>query len=594
MIAEPGAAATARPAGAAEWSRLAAGMLLVEPLRELIRFVPLLIALVFAGRAGESGPPWGLIGTAAVIALGISRYLTTRYRITPLMIEVRRGLLSRKTLTVPRDRVRTVDISAHPLQRMLGLVKVQIGTGTSHSRSEAVALDGLRASVATPLRAELLHRARAGHPAGRPAGSRPPSAARSEEALGPDAQTPTRPGPPIDPGPPADPGAFTDPIPSPDPPGDETEIARLRLRWVWYAPATLSGAVTGLAIIGLAWRVLNEAQLNPADIGVVNQGWQHLESTPIWLDVLQVGVLVLLVVTALSMAGYLIAFWGFRLTRHSGGSLHVSRGLLTTRATSIEERRVRGTQRSEPLLLRLVGGARVSAIATGLRAGRGSGRGGEVLLPPAPLQTAIDVETVVLGSPEPGLATLLPRGPAARRRRYNRALGVTGAVVAGLAAWWWSGPLPAWIMVMSLFALPLAALLARDRYRNLGHAVVDGVLVTRLGSLVRRRSVLDANGIVGVTFRRSWFQRRNDLTTLIATTAAGQQKYAVPDLTDAVALALAREVLPVSGEFVNGLDGVDRARQAKDARALVGGDQPAGHSSGAMLRPDPSVTRLRA
>ena len=565
---EPGATADQTP-----WRRLAVGMLLVEPLRELIRFIPLLIALIFAGRAGESGPPWGLIGTAAVIALGIVRYLTTRYRITPTVIEVRKGLLSRKNLTVPRNRVRTVDISAHPLQRMLRLVKVQIGTGTSGHRHEAVDLDGLPTSVAMTLRAELLHRGR------RQPGARPPSSALAGAVARPD------PGP----------DAMAEAVESGAGSANlETEIVRLDPRWIWYAPATLSGVVTGLAVIGLAWRVLNEAQLNPADIGVVSTTLDHLETTPIWLDVLQVGVAVLLLVTALSVAGYLLTFWAFRLSRHHGGTLHVTRGLLTTRATSIEERRVRGTQRSEPLLLRLVGGARVSAIATGLRAGRGSGRGGEVLLPPAPLQTAIDVETVVLGSPEPGLATLLPRGPAARRRRYNRALGVTGAVVAGLAAWWWSGPLPAWIMVMSLFALPLAALLARDRYRNLGHAVVDGVLVTRLGSLVRRRSVLDANGIVGVTFRRSWFQRRNDLTTLIATTAAGQQKYAVPDLTDAVALALAREVLPVSGEFVNGLDGVDRARQAKDARALVGGDQPAGHSSGAMLRPDPSVTRLRA
>ena len=55
------------------WRRLAIGMLLVEPLRELIRFIPLLIVLIFAGRAGNSGPPWGLIGTAAVIAATASR-----------------------------------------------------------------------------------------------------------------------------------------------------------------------------------------------------------------------------------------------------------------------------------------------------------------------------------------------------------------------------------------------------------------------------------------------------------------------------------------------------------------------------------------
>ena len=542
---EPGATADQTP-----WRRLAVGMLLVEPLRELIRFIPLLIALIFAGRAGESGPPWGLIGTAAVIALGIVRYLTTRYRITPTVIEVRKGLLSRKNLTVPRNRVRTVDISAHPLQRMLRLVKVQIGTGTSGHRHEAVDLDGLPTSVAMTLRAELLHRER------RQPGARQPSSAQAGDVARPD------PGP----------DAMAEAVESGAGSANlETEIVRLDPRWIWYAPATLSGVVTGLAVIGLAWRVLNEAQLNPADIGVVSSTLDHLETTPIWLDVLQVGVGVVLLVTALSVAGYLLTFWGFRLSRHEGGTLHVTRGLLTTRATSIEERRLRGTERTEPLLLRAVGGARLSAIATGLRAGRGATRGGEVLLPPAPRHVAADVEATVLRTPAPGAAQLLPRGRAARRRRYTRALTVTATVDVALAAWWWFGPLPGWVVLASLFALPFAALLARDRFHNLGHAVVDGHLVTQLGSLVRRRAVLDESGIVGITLRRSWFQRRNKLTSLIATTAAGQQKYAVPDLDDAAALRLAQELLPVTGQFVTGVTSLPDAPDPATRGALLRG-----------------------
>ena len=36
----------------------------------------------------------------------------------------------------------------------------------------------------------------------------------------------------------------------------------------------------------------------------------------------------------LSTLGYVLAFWNFRLTRHAGGTLHVARGLLTSRATT--------------------------------------------------------------------------------------------------------------------------------------------------------------------------------------------------------------------------------------------------------------------
>src|SRR6185437_7105691 len=92
-----------------------------------------------------------------------------------------------------------------------------------------------------------------------------------------------------------------------------------------------------------------------------------------------------------STVGYVLSFWNFRLTANSGGTLHVSRGLLTARATSIERRRLRGAELSEPMLLRSVGGARALVIATGLRVGRGAERGGEILLPPAPREQAVRV-----------------------------------------------------------------------------------------------------------------------------------------------------------------------------------------------------------
>jgi len=511
------------------WRRLAPGMLLVEPAREVIKFIPLLIALVFAGRAGGSGPPWGLIGTAAVVALGIIRWFTTRYRITPTVIEVRKGLLQRKHLTVPRDRVRTVDVSAHPLQRLLGLVKVQIGTGTSHHGAEPLALDGVPAPAATSLRAELLHHVKDPHTSH----DQPAAAPVQDDG---DVEPAATDGP-----------AARDADP-------ETELARLDPRWIAFAPATLSGVVTAAVLIGFGWRILNEAQLNPAQFSVIHEVLRHLRGTPLWLDILQGGIAVLIVVTLLSVAGYVLSFWGYRLTRHPGGTLGVSRGLLTTRFTSIEERRLRGLERSEPLLLRLVGGARLQVIATGLRH-RGSDRGSALLVPPAPIRTVVDVEAEVLGSTEIGQAPLVQHGPAARRRRYTRALGLAALIVVALFGLsWWTG-WPPFVASVSLGLLPLAALLARDRYRNLGHSVVQDRLITRVGSLVRRRAVLAVPGVIGLTMRQSMFQRRSGLITVTATTAAGAQQYAVPDVPVEAARALAVALLPECGSFMSAPSG---------------------------------------
>ena len=125
-------------------------------------------------------------------------------------------------------------------------------------------------------------------------------------------------------------------------------------------------------------------------------------------------------VAVASTVGYVLAFWDFRLTRHTGGTLHVSRGLITARATSIERRRLHGVEISEPLLLRAVGAARCLAIATGLRVGRGAERGGEMLLPPAPRAEAIRVAADVLGTPPGHRRAASAQSAAARRRRLIR------------------------------------------------------------------------------------------------------------------------------------------------------------------------------
>jgi predicted dehydrogenase len=75
-----------------------------------------------------------------------------------------------------------------------------------------------------------------------------------------------------------------------------------------------------------------------------------------------------------------------------------------------------------------------------------------------------------------------------------------------------------------------AVFLAWDRYRGLGHALLPGWLVARSGSLNRKRVALATDGIIGWNIRRSYFQRRAGLATLIATTAAGRHRYEIPDL----------------------------------------------------------------
>jgi len=467
-------------------------MLIIHPVVELLRALPALAGLLLAGQGSGHGARWSLIATVLVAGAGTLRYFTTRFRVTAAQIQLRHGLLRRRTVTARVDRVRTVDVTAHPLHRALGLSRVVIGTGTSDRKGHpALTLDGLRVAEAGRLRYELLHRL---------------PAATADDA--------------------------------------ETELLRLPPSWVRYAPFTLSGAVTALAIAGFAWRLISEAHVNPNRFGPLHAVERHLITAPFWQDVIEVAAATIGFIVVASTAGYVLAFWNFRLTRHRGGTLHITRGLVTSRATSIEESRLRGAELSEPLLLRAVGGARTLAITTGLRVGRGAERGGTMLMPPGPRAAAVRIAADVIGTVTPFTTPLLAHGRRASLRRYVRAVSSSTVLVAAAGLVSWLAGLTVWTWLVVLVLVPLSVLLAADRAMSLGHALVGDYLVTRRGSLVRRRAVLARPGIIGVNVRSSVFQRRAGLVTLTATTAAGRQGYRVQDVPTAEAGRIADTLLP--------------------------------------------------
>ena len=253
---------------------------------------------------------------------------------------------------------------------------------------------------------------------------------------------------------------------------------------------------------------------------------------------------VLVVISVLSIGGYVVTNWGFRLTRlrpSRGGAAtwHLTRGLFTTRETTLDDDRVAGVNLSEALGLRLARGARLSAIVTGLDRRQ---QGSSSLVPPAPLQVVERVAREVLDTPEPVDTALVAHGPRAARRRWTRALLPALVIaVACVAAVLADGP--SWLLV-GLVALPIAALLAWDRTRSLGHALVVGHLVARSGSVVRRRQILEVDHVIGWNLRATWFQRRAGLTTLVATMAGGNQSVEVLDVPEHEAVRVAHEALP--------------------------------------------------
>lgn len=485
------------------WQRLDRRMLLVHPVSELLKFLPALVGVFLASSASDRGLYFQLLGVAVPVVIGLVRYWTTRFRISGGRIELERGLLSRHAVATPLDRVRTVDLTASPVHRLLGLTTMRIGTGSSGEGG--LDLDGLATPQARLLRSQLLHAVA------------PP---RPEHA------------PDRDDGRPA-----ADGVRRSEP---ERVVARFEPSWLRYAPFTSAGLVLTAGAFGVGSQVGDGLGL-----------WDRLDGETIDRELTAVGVLVavpavlaavLVVAAVVSVAGYLVTNGNFALS-HTGsdGSWHVRRGLLTTRETSVDDDRLRGVSIGEPLGLRWVNGARLSAIVTGLDR---SQSGSEALLPPTPRSLVDRVAADVLGTSSPVSAPLEDHGRRARTRRWVRALvpaGVVALVLGGLVLgldW------PAWLLAAPVLVLLVGAGLGLDRALGLGHALVEGWLVARSGSLTRRRELLAADAVIGWNVRSTWFQRRAGLVTLVATTAGGSQSVGVLDVPAAEAIGVADRALP--------------------------------------------------
>ena len=505
------------------WVRLSPRKLLLDPVKAVGQaVVPVVVALI--GISQSDMRFWPLVFPLLVIAplvFGALPWLTTHYRLTDTQIQVRSGILNKTTSTAPLDRVRSVDLEASVLHRVLGLQKVQVGTGVDDDR---ITLDALAAADAHALRTSLLGRRIAAEPP-------PPMPAReSDHDLGQGVWPGHVPGP-------------AQAAPATVPPAPAVPLATIDWSWLRFAPFSLGRLVLLVGGLGVLSQVADELPIWNED--TATSAWEWLTQFAVVAIVVVLAVAGLALWLVVSVAGYVLQWWGFRLVREHG-SLHLTSGLLTTRSITVEEAKVRGVEMTEPVLMRLVGGAELSTLATGVEDGVTQ------VLPPCPRTVAVGVGEAVLEHPGPLTDPLVEHGPRARRRAWFRQLRNALDVIVLLAVgWWWFDLTWWWLAALGAAFLALAAVVGEASYRHLGHALADDHLVAGSGALARVRTVLETDGIIGWVVSQSWWQRRIGLADLTATTAAGTERVVVRDVRLEVAVALADAATPgLLGDFV--------------------------------------------
>lgn len=478
------------PVPGPQWQRLSPRMLLVHPVHEVLRQVPVLIGSVVLGSA-TGNPFWAVAALVVTVGVGVARWFTTTYRIGADEVELRAGVLQRRALSVPRNRIRSVSTDARLLHRLLGLTVLRVSTGQEVRGEDAFALDAVEAGQVPRLRAELL------------AGSLT---------------------------------AAADTAPS------GRLLARWEPSWLRYSPLSFTGLAMIVAAAGLLYQAGAGALLRNS--GLAEDGVDAAQRLGVAATVGVVVLAVLIGSVVLSVLRSLVTYGNLLLVRRDAaggaGALHLEHGLLRRREHTYDMRRLRGGTLREPLLVRAFGGARLDAVMTGV----GGAGEASLLLPPCPAPTARAVLSDLIAHGDAVTGPLRGHGTAAATRRWTRGLAVPAVVALALAVASVPIALPVWVWPAWAVFTACCALLAADRVRSLGHRAGDGWLVARAGSVERRRDCIAGAGIIGWTVRQTYFQRRSGVATLIAATAAGEKAYRVLDVPAATAWSIAAAASP--------------------------------------------------
>ncbi|CDD40585.1 predicted membrane protein [Collinsella sp. CAG:398] len=502
----------------------------------------------------------GVIAIAsAIVALSVvSSVITWRTRtweLTDAGIMLRSGLVTSKQLQVPYEHIHTVNMSSNLVERVLGLMTLDLDTGAASSEGEATRIRGLQAGMAEALREELFRR-KAAVLADQGLDARTADADASAEA--------------------DDEASPTAPAPSPD------ACYTLTTAQLVFAALTearvVAQAVAFLILIVQGINLLQESELvNLSDVA------GDIAVLPV---ALLIGVAALLLALALivgfaiSFVMSLIGYAGYRAER-AAGRISVERGLLSRTSHTVALERIQSINIRQGLIRQLIGYAEVRASVVGaIGSSDETSTADGVVLHPFIRVTEVEAflasiapdfsaaETVETGRvcfdssseelEEIGLVRL-PRA-AARRLAFRTAMKSLALAVALagvgvflarvlLAGESWSMvrlAVGALLVVMGVAVAARMILSAVLRYRDsrIGHDRTRLVMV--VGGVKRRTEVVLRARLQHATASASPFQRRVQVATFMTRTAATGD-LALRDVSAADADALLAWIRPRRG-----------------------------------------------
>jgi putative membrane protein len=405
-----------------------------------------------------------------------------RFRVVDGELQVEHGIFSLRRVFLHKERIQAIDVSAGILQRIFGLVRVQVKSGAAGVQAEFSALSVAQAEW---LRQQLGHSS-----------------------------------------------SSTDPLQKVESP----PIRHVMTRGELLLAASTSGQL-GVILAAVAWFNAKAGNfLQERLIETLERADQH--GLPLFSHSLSIfialGVASLILVWVLAALGTILRYGGFSVERR-GQELVVRRGLLEKKEVTITVDRVQAVRIVENLPRQLLGYGALYVES----AGHAEEQGKSTFLHPCLNKTSwLPMLQSLL--PEFAVEPPLERPPRRALRRFLLFPLLISTTAASLAAWF----LPYGWIAFAYPVLRL--LLGLLEYRDMGLGTTERAVVLRSRGLTRNTAIAPLRAVQFVTTTRSWFQRRRKVASIeigVASGASGR-RFEVRELDDGLAERFLSTIAP--------------------------------------------------
>ena len=450
-------------------------------------FITILVFL-FVGAQSENFPFlwWIAGGFGFLLILGAVNWWRFLYKIEDGVLHIKSGIFVRKNLYLTKDRIQVIDITSGVIQRMFGLVKLDIQTAGSSSRQAAI--EAVTREKAVEINWLLRDQK---------------SISEDPEDVESEVRTPEK---------------------------EEINTIKLPHKELLIAASTSGSFGIALSIIATIFSqiepLISESELFEYLFGLL----------PSQTDT----VMIITIVAIFVVFAWLISFFSTLMTYGNfqldvkKKEIVVSRGIFEKKRITVPYNRIQAIHITEGMIRQPLGYASLHLESAGY--GDDKGTGSFVLFPLIRRKRILPLLNEILPDYQKELEGITPPPRSLRRYMFRSAFLIT-SITAGI---YWGLGFNLWVWVLPVVSLLWGWLKYKDAALGWG----DDILLLRSRGLSKSTAYIKKKRVQDITYSQSPFQRFRKLCSVQVYVASGDQgkSFSVRDIEQTDGLKLLEKV----------------------------------------------------